>query len=91
MQHINTALLDARFESGLTRDQVARAIGLADPDAIGLYERGRRTPTLRVALKLEIIYRRPIAYLFPDLYASLQAEVRGLRGATGSSAARRAS
>lgn len=37
---------------------------------------GERIPGLVNALKLEIVYRMPVAFLFRDLYSNLKNEVR---------------
>jgi transcriptional regulator with XRE-family HTH domain len=39
-------------------------------------EQGKIRPTLDVALRLEILYRRPVAYLYGDYYVRLREEVR---------------
>ncbi len=49
------------------------------------YEHGRALPPLTTALSLELIYRVPVAFLFPDLYEGLRTQIRAqeeaLRGA----------
>lgn len=40
------------------------------------YELGRSFPPLPTALKLEIIYRVPVAFLFPSLYEALRNPIR---------------
>jgi len=40
------------------------------------YEHGRALPPLVVALSLEIIYRTPVAFLFPALYDELKRQIR---------------
>jgi transcriptional regulator with XRE-family HTH domain len=44
---------------------------------ISRYERGKSLPPLSTALRLEIIYRVPVAFLFPDLYDQLRHLIRG--------------
>jgi len=44
---------------------------------ISHYERGRTVPPLPVALRLEIIYRVPVAFLFPGMYDELKRKIRG--------------
>ena len=40
------------------------------------YEHGRALPPLAVALSLEIIYRVPVAFLFPAMYDELKRQIR---------------
>jgi transcriptional regulator with XRE-family HTH domain len=40
------------------------------------YERGHILPSLTTALGLEIVYRVPVAFLFPDLYEELRDQIR---------------
>jgi hypothetical protein len=39
-------------------------------------EQGKIRPTLDVALRLEILYRRPVAYLYPHFYTELRNQLR---------------
>jgi hypothetical protein len=39
------------------------------------YERNRKLPNLRTALKLEVIYQTPLTLLFPALHAEISREV----------------
>ena len=43
---------------------------------ISRYEHGVKLPGLINALKLEIVYRTPVAFLFGDLYKELKKEIR---------------
>ena len=43
---------------------------------ISRYEQGRSLPPLLTALKLEILYRLPVAYLYSELYRGLKDQVR---------------
>lgn len=45
-------------------------------DQISRYECGKRTPTLRTAIQLEITYGVPCRLLFPDLYERLESQIR---------------
>ena len=47
---------------------------------LSLYENGRSYPPLETALKLEIIYRTPMAFLYYPVYASLRAMIRQTEG-----------
>lgn len=65
-----------RRRMGLTQKQVARLLGHRDATMISHYEHGRALPPLLMALSLEIIYRVPVAFLFPELYDELKQRVR---------------
>lgn len=43
---------------------------------VSRYERGRSLPPLVTGLRLEIIYRIPVAFLFPVLYNDLKQQIR---------------
>lgn len=61
---------------GFTQKQVARLLGQRDASMVSHYEHGRALPPLAVALSLEIIYRVPVAFLFPAMYDELKREIR---------------
>ncbi len=61
---------------GLTQKQVARLLGQRDTSMVSHYERGRALPPLAVAFKLEIIYRTPVAFLFPAMYDDFKKKIR---------------
>lgn len=61
---------------GFTQRTAARLIGYHCAGDVCHYERGDKLPSLMTALKLEIIYRTPVAFLFPDLYARLKEGLR---------------
>jgi transcriptional regulator with XRE-family HTH domain len=63
---------------GFTQKQVARLLGHADASMVSHYEHGRALPPLGVALSLEIIYRVPVAFLFPVMYDERKREIREL-------------
>lgn len=62
---------------GFTQKYVANLLGHRDGSMVSHYERGRALPPLVVALSLEIIYRVPVAFLFPAMYDELKREIRG--------------
>lgn len=66
----------ARRQRGLGRKSVAQLIGHRSAWTLARYEQGRALPPLRIALKLETIYRQPVAFLWPDLYSELRKDVR---------------
>ena len=51
-------------------------MGLKGTNTLSRYEHGKKLPGLINALKLEIIYRTPVAFLFGDLYERLKKEIR---------------
>lgn len=82
---INNRLWQARQRCGLEQKQVARLLGHKNCDQISRYERGARLPGLRIALKLEIIYRTPVSHLFPEHYQNCQTEIAAARTQTDQS------
>ena len=71
----NTLIL-YRKRMGFSQKYVAQLLGLKDTATLCHYERGHLMPPLMVALGLEIIFRVPVAFLFPRLYEELRAEIR---------------
>lgn len=61
---------------GFSQKQVARLLGQRDASMVSHYEHGRALPPLPVALGLEIIYRTPVAFLFPAMYDDLKGQIR---------------
>lgn len=60
---------------GFSQKQVARMLGRSIA-IISHYEHSRGLPPLAVALGLEIIYRTPVAFLFPHMYDELKERLR---------------
>ncbi len=75
-RRIKNSLWAARQRMGFSQKSVARALGLRRTSVLSRYEHGERIPGLVNALKLEIVYRMPVAFLFRDLYSNLKNEVR---------------
>jgi transcriptional regulator with XRE-family HTH domain len=65
-----------RRRMGFSQKEVARLLGQRDTSMVSHYEHGRALPPLAVALGLEIIYRVPIAFLFPGMYDELRRRIR---------------
>jgi transcriptional regulator with XRE-family HTH domain len=65
-----------RRRMGFSQKQVAQLIGHGDASMVSHYEHGRALPPLTVALGLEIIYRTPVAFLFPAMYDDLKRQIR---------------
>ena len=68
-----------RRRMGFTQKQVARLLGHADASMVSHYEHGRALPPLAIALSLEIIYRTPVAFLFPQCMTSSKVGFAGKR------------
>lgn len=69
-------LLLYRKRLGLSQKHVARLLGHSDTSMLSRYENARGLPTLTGALRLEIIYRAPAAFLFEGLYERLRLDIR---------------
>ena len=65
-----------RKRMGFTQKQVASLLGHRDTSMVSHYERGRSLPPLMVALGLEIVFRIPVAFLFPAVYDELRRQIR---------------
>lgn len=75
---IHNALRIARRRRGLSRKQVARLLGYKDVSTVTRLEQGTLAPSLKIVLTLEALYRTPIAFLYPELYASIRDHLRSL-------------
>ena len=71
-----TQLVLFRKRMGFSRKYVATLLGHRDASMLSRYESGLSKPTLVGALQLEIVYRAPVAFLFPGLYEELREEIR---------------
>ena len=69
-------LASFRRRRGYSQRHVAHLLGHKSHGALSSYERGRVLPTLTTALKLEIVLRTPVAFLFPDVYENIRNAVR---------------
>ena len=77
MHHKNQNKLAAfRRKRGYSQRRVAHLLRHKSHGALSSYEYGRIVPTLTTALKLEIILRTPVAFLFAELYEKLRAQIR---------------
>jgi transcriptional regulator with XRE-family HTH domain len=64
-----------RKKKGLSQKRVAFLIAQKTSSQLSHYERGDKRPNLVNALKLEILYRVPVAYLFHELYDELREDI----------------
>jgi transcriptional regulator with XRE-family HTH domain len=76
VKHTTNRLLLYRKRMELSQKQVAAILGLKNIAILSHYERGTSRPSLQRALGLEIVYRVPVAFLFPELYEEIREEVR---------------
>jgi transcriptional regulator with XRE-family HTH domain len=56
---------------------VANLIGVRDPSNVAHWEKGRKVPTLRNALKLSAAIGAPVEVLYSDLLRELRREISG--------------
>ena len=75
-KHTTNRLVLYRKRMKLSQKQVATMLGLKSIAVLSHYERGTSKPSLARALALEIVYRVPVAFLFPELYEKIKASVR---------------
>ena len=64
-----------RMEKGLTQRELAYILGYRSVSSLSHLECGRKLPSLRTAMKLEIGLQRFIGDIFPRLYRSLRGPV----------------
>lgn len=76
VKHTTNRLLLYRKRMELSQKQVAAILGLKNIAILSHYERGTSRPSLQRALGLEIVYRVPVAFLFPELYEEIREEIR---------------
>jgi transcriptional regulator with XRE-family HTH domain len=74
-QHPN-ALVIYRHRMRFTQKRVAQLLGMRSTCMLSRYERARSLPPLKTALRLGIILRVPIEFLFPGIYENLRNEIR---------------
>ena len=65
-----------RKRFGLSQKQAAFLLDHKTTSQLSRYEKGTKVPGLETALKLEILYRVPVAFLFYDCYQKLKDEIR---------------
>lgn len=65
-----------RRKRGFTQRRVMHLLGHQHHGSLSGYESGSQFPELATALKLEIILRTPVAFLFPEIYEKLRYEIR---------------
>ncbi len=73
---VSNRLWKYRKRMNFTQRQVSQILGYLSPATISAYEHGRKLPSFLTALKLEIVYRVPVAFLFPEHYGRLKTALR---------------
>jgi DNA-binding XRE family transcriptional regulator len=73
---LHNDLVRYRERMGFTPNQVAAILGHRKTALVSKLEQGRQTPTLLTALKLAILYRIPVDFLYQKLYRKLREEIR---------------
>jgi transcriptional regulator with XRE-family HTH domain len=76
LKHFPNDLLAFRLRLRLSRVEVAALLGHKSTKGISKLELGRSLPSFTNALKLGVIYRVPVDFLFSQLYQELRAEIR---------------
>ena len=61
-----------RRKNGLSQKDIARLLGYKSSTAVSNYEQGTKSPHLVNLLKLEIINRVPVAFLYRECYQALR-------------------
>jgi transcriptional regulator with XRE-family HTH domain len=74
--NINNNLMLARRRRGLSRKQVAGLLGYRGTSTVARQEQGKLSPSLLTLLRLEILYRTPVAFLYSEVYTSLKEDLR---------------
>jgi transcriptional regulator with XRE-family HTH domain len=69
-------LASFRRRRGYSQRHVAHLLGHKSHGPLSSYERGGSLPPLTTALKLEIVLRTPVAFLFPNVYETLRNQIR---------------
>jgi DNA-binding XRE family transcriptional regulator len=67
--------LDRPKTHWLGQKSVAKLLGHKSTSVISEYETGKLLPSLATALKLAVVYNRPVTELYADLYRQIQEEV----------------
>jgi transcriptional regulator with XRE-family HTH domain len=69
-------LASFRRKRCLSQRRMSELLGHKSHAPLWSYEQGLVLPNLEAALKLEIVLRTPVAFLFPSLYEALRRDIR---------------
>jgi transcriptional regulator with XRE-family HTH domain len=75
-KRIRTRLWQAWRRSGLTLNEIGHLLGKESDAQLSRYQSGKRLPTLRTALMLEIVLGRKIRDLFPEEVEELSYRIK---------------
>lgn len=75
MKHSASYLRSHRKRSGLSLKEAAHILGYEHGGELSRHERLASVPSLRAALRYEVLYRAPISKLFSGLFEEEQKEV----------------
>jgi len=65
-----------RRKKGISQKRAAFLLAHKTSSQLSHYERGVKTPNLKNALKLEILYNVPVAFLFRDLFLAISRDIK---------------
>lgn len=69
---VSTYLRFLRKKCGLSQKDLARILGSLTPSQISRHERSVTPPSIMVALGYEVVFRKPVAEIFPGLYHTIE-------------------
>lgn len=75
-RRIRNSLWIFRKRMNYAQKEAAFLLGHRNTAQLSRYEKSRRIPSLKTALKLEIIYAAPMRLLFSELYNEIREEIR---------------
>ena len=64
-----------RLRWGLSQGELAHLLGWKRPEVVSRIEKKQRPPTLKLVIACFILFGAPAAELFPDISASIDADV----------------
>jgi transcriptional regulator with XRE-family HTH domain len=74
-KHSNSLVL-YRLRMGFSKKYVSALLKHKNTSVISKLEQGRALPTLPTALKLAVIYRIPVDFLYEAMYSNTRNEIR---------------
>ena len=74
-KQINNLVL-YRERMGFTQQHVAMLLGTGNSSLLSKFEQGHRLPSFITALKLAVIYRVPVDFLYSELYSEIRKTIR---------------
>ncbi len=75
-EHFANHLWKYRQRIGYSQTDVAEILGLSNSTQICQWEKGMTKPSLENVIKLSILYRAPVLFLFFPWYTKLKKELR---------------